>query len=110
MTTLFKSKLIASLGTTPTTAFTSSGTSTTTVIGLSFTNLTDSIVLASVQINDTVANTTAYFIKNVILPPNQSLRVINGGERLVMGPSTNLIVSSNTDASLDTVISYVEIS
>jgi hypothetical protein len=110
MTTLFKSKLIPSLGTTPTIAFTSSGTSTTTVIGLSFTNLTDSIVLASVQINDTVANTSAYFLKNVILPPNQSLRVINGGERLVMGPSTNLIVSANADASLDTVISYVEIS
>jgi hypothetical protein len=62
-----------------------------------------------VFIEDTIENTSAYFIKNIIVPPDQSLRVINGGERLVLGPSTNLLITSNTVDSLDLVISYVEI-
>jgi hypothetical protein len=110
MTTLFRSKLINELGTVEQTILTTSGTATTTVVGMSLTNLTESIILASIKLNDTVESTTAYFIKNVIVPPNQSLRVVNGGERLVVGPLTSLIVSANTDASMDVVLSYVEIS
>ena len=110
MTTLFKSKLASELGSAETTIITTIGTATTTVVGLSLTNLTESIVLASIKLHDTVGAVTAYFIKDVIVPPNQSLRVVNGGERLVLGPSTELIVSSNTDSSLDVVLSYVEIS
>lgn len=110
MTTLFKSKLASEVGSTETTIITTIGTATTTVVGLSLTNLTESIILASIQLHDTVNAVSAYFIKDVIVPPNQSLRVVNGGERLVLGPSTELKVSSNTDASLDVVLSYVEIS
>ncbi len=110
MTTLFKSKLVSELGTTEQTVITTVGTATTTVIGLSLTNLTESIILASIRLNDTVNNTVAYFIKDVIVPPNQSLRVVNGGERLVLPPSTELNISSNTDTSIDVVLSYVEIS
>lgn len=110
MTTLFRSKLINELGTTPQTILTSAGNATTTIVGLSLTNLTDSIILASIQLNDTIDETTAYYIKDVIVPPNTSLRVVNGGERLVVGPSTSLIVSANTDTSVDVVLSYVEIS
>lgn len=110
MATVFRSKLINGLGTTPQTILTSSGTATTTVVGLSLTNLTESIILASIQLSDSVESTTAYYIKDVIVPPNQSLRVVNGGERLVVGPLTSLIVSVNTNASMDVVLSYVEIS
>lgn len=110
MTTLFRSKLINELGTTPQTILTSSGTATTTIVGMSLTNLTESIILASIKLSDSVENTTAYYIKDVIVPPNQSLRVVNGGERLVVGPLTSLIVSANTENSMDVVLSYVEIS
>lgn len=109
MTTVFKNKLASSLGTTPTTVLTSSGTATTTVVGLSLTNVSSSTILASIQLQDTVASTTAYFINNVVIPANTSLRVINGGERLVLGPSTNVIVTSNIASSIDLVLSYVEI-
>ena len=110
MSTVFKNKLAASLGASTTTVLATSASATTTVIGLSFTNVTSSIVLVSLQLQDTVAATTAYFVQNVIVPPNTSVRLINGGERLVLGASTNVIVSSNTAASLDMVLSYVEIS
>ena len=58
-----------------------------------------------------VATTSAvgYYIKDVVVPPNQSLRVINGGERLVLGSSNSLSLVSNVDASLDVVVSLVEI-
>jgi hypothetical protein len=110
MTTLFKNKLATGVGTTPTTILSSSGSATTTVIGLSLTNITSSILLASVQINDTIAATSAYFVQNIVIPANTSARLINGGERLVLGASTTLVITSNIASSLDVVLSYVEIS
>jgi hypothetical protein len=88
----------------------SNPSATTTVIGLSLTNVTSSIIQASVQLQDTVASTTAYFVQNVTIPPNVSIRLINGGERLVVGPSTNILLWSNNTASIDAVLSWVEIS
>jgi hypothetical protein len=110
MTTAFKNVLNSGLGSSPTTVLTTNASARTTVIGLSLTNTTSGIILASVQLQDTVASTTAYFVNNIVIPPNTSARVINGGERLVCGPSTNIIVNSNFDNSIDLVMSYVEIS
>jgi len=82
----------------------------TTVIGLSLSNTTPNVILGSVQLADTVAGTTAYYAYNIVIPANTSARVINGGERLVLGPSTNVMVTSNQAASIDLVMSWVEIS
>jgi hypothetical protein len=110
MATVFKNVLSSGLGTTPTTVLASSGSATTTVIGLSMTNITSSTILVSIQLQDTITSTTAYYINNVVIPANTSLRVINGGERLVLGASTYVIITSNNTASVDLVMSYVEIS
>jgi hypothetical protein len=109
MASFFRNTLKTEIGTTPVEII-SVGTNTrSTVIGLSLTNLTAGVILASIRLEDTVAEQEAYFIKEVIVPPNQSLRVINGGERLVLGPSTNVKLSCNADFSMDMVLSYVEI-
>jgi hypothetical protein len=63
-----------------------------------------------VQLQDTVASTTAYYAYNVILPGFQSLRLVSQGEKLILGPSTNMLVTTNTAGSLDVIASYVEIS
>lgn len=110
MTTVFKNKLAAGLGTSQTTVLTSNASATTTVIGLSLTNTSGSIIQVSVQLNDTIASTTAYFVNNITIAPNTTARIINGGERLVLGPSTNVYVTVNTDNSVDLVMSWVEIS
>jgi len=110
MTTAFKNVLNSGLGSTPTTVLTTNSSARTTVIGLSLTNTSSSVVLASVQLQDTLAGTNAYYIQNIVVPPNTSARVINGGERLVCGPSTNIVITSNIDGSIDLVMSYVEIS
>ena len=91
-------------------AMVSNASATTTVIGLSLSNTSGNIVQASVQIQDTIAGTQAYFINNVTIPANTSARIINGGERLVLGASSNVLVNSNTASSIDLVMSWVEIS
>jgi hypothetical protein len=113
MATYFKNVLKSELGTVDTDVLTTGATSKTTVIGLSLSNLTNSLLLASIKLTDPTGNNgspvTAYFIKDVIVPPNQSLRVVNGGEKLVLGASTTITISSSIDDSLDLVMSYVEI-
>ena len=109
MATIFKNKLYSELGTSNTTVLTTGANAKTTVVGLSLTNLTGSIVLVSVKVVDTPEETEAYYAKDVLIPPNQSLRLINGGERLVLGPSTSINIQSNTNNALDMVLSYVEI-
>jgi hypothetical protein len=52
---------------------------------------------------------SSYYIKDVVVPPNQSLRVINGGERLVLGSSNSLSIVTNSEASCDAIVSLVEI-
>jgi hypothetical protein len=107
MATNLRNALNSGLGSTPTTITTTIPNGKTTVIGLSLTNLLEIPVLASIQLDD--GTVSAYFLKNVVIPPNQSLRVINGGEKLVLGVSTDVIITASEDASLDLVMSYVEI-
>ena len=110
MTSVFKNALSANIGTTPVTVLTTNSAATTTVIGLSLTNVTEDGVTVSIQLNDTIEETSAYFIKNVPVPSNQSLRIVTGGEKLILGPSTTVVASANTDESIDLVMSWVEIS
>lgn len=116
MATYFKNVLQSGLGSTETKVYQSSSNTRTTVIGMSLTNLTTGIVLASVRLEQTdgalptpAVTGSAYYIKEVIIPPNQSLRVINGGEKLVLGTSMNIYIQSTEPDSLDLVMSYVEI-
>jgi hypothetical protein len=48
-------------------------------------------------------------MKDIVVPPGTSLRAVNGGEKLILGPSTAIKVQANFDASIDIVMSYVEI-
>ena len=108
MASTFRSVLASEIGTDGTTPILTTGSAVkTTVIGLSLTNLTDGIVLASIRIDDGV--TSAYYIKNIMVPANQSLRVINGGEKLILGSDTDVYITADTDISLDLVMSFVEI-
>jgi hypothetical protein len=115
MASFFRNKLESGIGITPVEVI-SVGTNTrSTVIGLSLTNLTGAIVLASIRLDQEDSNppndvlSTAYYVKEVIVPPNQSLRVINGGEKLILAGNMKLYVNSNIDESLDLVMSYVDI-
>ena len=108
MATNFKNKIGANIGTTPVDLITASPSAKITIIGLSLTNLTPGIVVASIQLTDDTA-TTGHYIKDVPIPPNQSLRVVNGGEKLILAPNNSIAVVCNVDNGLDVIASYVEI-
>lgn len=108
MATTFNNALISELGTTEETAITVASNARVTVIGLSFANLTESVILASVRVVDG-SNNSAYFCKNIPVPPNQSLRVVNGGEKLILSSSTLMKVKASQPDSLDMIASYVTI-
>ncbi len=108
MATTFNNAITSELGTTEEDLFTVASNARVTVIGLSFANLTDSVILANVRVED-ASNNSAYFCKNIPVPPNQSLRVINGGEKLILSSNYTLYVSASQEASLDVIASYVAI-
>jgi hypothetical protein len=109
MATTFSNSLVSELGISPTTVLTSASNALVTVIGLSLTNLTSSIILASIRILNNTTTDTAHYVKEIPIPPNQSLRVINGGEKLILGTNTSVIIEASQDDSLDLVMSYVSI-
>ena len=109
MATLFKNKIYTNAGLDEVTALTTAGNARTTVLGLSLTNLIDSPIQVSVRVYDPEQDLSAFFIRNVIIPQGQSLRAINGGERLVLAPNTSIKIVSNAVDSLDFILSYVEI-
>ena len=109
MATFFKNKLESEIGTTEVEIISTLVNARVTVIGLSLTNLTPDIVRATIRVENTDDTTSAFYIKDVLVAPNQSLRVINGGEKLVLAGNMKVYVQSDTADSLDLVASFVEI-
>lgn len=108
MATTFKNVVVANIGTEQTEVLATNDNARVTVVGFSLANLTEGVVLVDVQIRDE-ASTTGYYAKEMVVPPNTSLRILNGGEKLILTPRNNLYVTSNVDNSIDAVLSTVEI-
>jgi hypothetical protein len=108
MATTFRNKVVSEIGTELVEVLATNDNNRITVVGFSLANLTEGVVLIDVTLRD-ADSTTGYYAKELILPPNTSLRVLNGGEKLILTPNNNLYVRSNVDNSLDCVLSTVEI-
>lgn len=101
-------KVIKSLGKTETNLITTAFNQKGACVGLSLANLTQSTVRASVLLED-ADNVKGYYIKDVAVPPNSSLRVINGGEKLLLAPENSVSVLCDTNNALDVIFSLVVI-
>jgi len=113
MATIFKNKISPAVGTTPITALATDNTFRATVIGLSLANLTTEALRVSITVVDNtnpLLPIEAHYLKDVVLPANQSLRAVNGGEKLMIALNNELRIRSDVDASVDVIVSYVEIS
>ena len=108
MASFFRNSIIKDIGTVPVEVLATAANTRATIIGLSLANLTEGIVLVNILIKDDTS-VTGYYGKNLVLPPNSSLRVVNGGEKLILSTSNALYVSTNVTDSVDAVISYVEL-
>jgi hypothetical protein len=109
MANFFRNKVVNEIGTTPIQVLEMSPATRATVIGLSLTNLTGSNILADITITDDTS-TVGYYIKDLLIAPGSSARVVNGGEKLILAPNNSMHVSASQEDSLDLVMSYVEIS
>jgi multisubunit Na+/H+ antiporter MnhE subunit len=108
MATLFKNKVVNSIGVVPVDVYETDASTRATVIGLSLTNLTPSFVYVDVLVQDDTS-VTGYYLKETLLPANTSLRVVATGEKLIVAPSNKIQVRSSINDSIDVVMSYVEI-
>ena len=108
MATFFRNVVAKDIGPTAREVIETSDNSRVTVIGMSLANTTEFVVLADVAVqNDTI--TEAYCCKGLIIPPNSTARIVNGGEKLILTSSNVLKINSNVEDSIDAVISFVEI-
>ena len=108
MATTFRNKVVTEIGTAREEVLATNDNNRITVVGFSLANLTEGVVLVNVELQD-ADSVTGYYAKEMILPPNTSLRVLNGGEKLILTPNNNLYVSSNVNSSIDCILSTVEI-
>lgn len=108
MATQFKNKVVKEVGTVPILAIETDAATRSTIVGLSLANLTDFIVYCSLIVHDETS-VEGYFMKDVMIPPNTSLRALAAGEKLILAPTNQLYIVADQDDSLDAVISYVDI-
>jgi hypothetical protein len=108
MATTFKNKVIKEVGTVPILAIETDANTRSTVIGISLANLTSAVIYASLLVHDDTS-VEGYFIKDVPIPPNSSLRALDAGEKLILATSNQLYCVCDTEEGLDVIISYVDI-
>ena len=78
-----------------------------TIIGINLANTTDNLILGSVYIEDssTTPNTQSYIVKKAAIPSGASISI--SGKYVVTGDD-RLYFESDTAASMDVIVSYVQ--
>lgn len=107
MANTFKNSFAKSVGTSPTTVYTTPSATQTTLIGLSVANTTSSPITCDVYI--TSSATDYYLIKTGVVPVGGSLVVVGGDQKVVLEVADVLKVVSSAASSADVVVSYLEI-
>lgn len=108
MTTYFRTKVEQEVGTTETAILATGPANIYTLIGLSVANIIDYDVIVDVFITDDTS-TKGYYIKQLIIPPYTSAKLVQNGEKIILGNDCSISVVSDTAASLDVIASYAEI-
>lgn len=110
MPTVFKHAVNTAIGTTPVDVLQVPNGVRATVIGCNLANIssTDTINVDMFVIDEN--STQAAYVKGLVIPPHTTVKVITQGEKLILPETSGIRLVSDTDDSLDSTISYVEIS
>ena len=100
-----------SAGASQTGAYTVGSSTQTTVIGLSISNVTSSAVDIDVALSATMANTTndVSICTTIPIPSGSTIVLVGGDQKLVLITGDLIKVKSSASASLDVVMSMLEI-
>jgi hypothetical protein len=108
MATYFRTKVHKDIGTLPTDVLQTVDNNRFTIIGCNLANTTDENVLVNVYVVD-ADSVAGYYIRELVIPPYSSAKIVTNGEKLILAENCGLRISSDTDASVDAIISYAEI-
>tara|TARA_B100000780_G_C20659324_1_gene262521 strand:- start:79 stop:387 length:309 start_codon:yes stop_codon:yes gene_type:complete len=100
MANTFKNYTSASVGTGATTTYTVPAATTSVMIGCNLANKTASQIDVDVQISG------VYLIKGTPIPSGAALSVLDG--KVILETTDTVIVTSNTAASCDVIVSVLE--
>lgn len=110
MPTVFRQAVNTNIGMTPVDILQIPQGVRATVIGLNLANTTDfDVVNVDVFVIDE-NSTQAYYVRGVVIPPNTTVKLITQGEKLILPETAGIRVVTDTEDSIDTTVSYVEIS
>ena len=110
MPTLFRHAVNTEIGTTPVDVLQVDAGVRVTVIGLNLANVTDyDTAVVDVYVIDE-NSTQAYYVRGLSISPNSTAKIITQGEKLILPETAGIRIVSDTEDSIDAVISYVEIS
>ena len=110
MPTVFRHAVNTGIGTEPVDVLQIPEGVRATVIGCNLANTTEyDTVVANVYVVDE-NSTQAYYVKGLVIPPNTTVKLITQGEKLILPETSGIRIVCDTEDSIDTTISYVEIS
>ena len=81
------------------------------IVGIRLANVISSQIKVDVFVETTAAggsDLNVYLIKNAPIPVGSSLELIDGGSKIVLQTGDELKVQSDTDASLNCYVSFVD--
>lgn len=114
MANTFLSEVKAGIGLTEEVIFTCPAGTQTTIIGLSLTNVATGPVDGSAILDCTGrasgAEDSVYLVKTATIPDGSSLAVVGGDQKVVMEPGDKLKVVASAAASIDVILSHLDIS
>ena len=100
----FRNNLQRNVGTSEVTLVT--GGDYDAVIGIRCCNVVTSTILVDVFIEN--GGNDHFIAKNVSVPPNSAIELIQGGAKIVLASGDTLEAVSDTASSLDVVLSYID--
>jgi hypothetical protein len=110
MPTLFRHSVNTDIGTTPVDVLQIPLGVRATVIGMNIANVTDyDTVIVNIFVIDE-NSTQAHYVRGLSISPNSTAKIITQGEKLILPETAGIRIVSDTEDSIDAVISYVEIS
>ena len=108
MATNFKNVVAKEIGTQRVAVYTTPAATSTTIIGMNIANLTDGMVNCSIEIGDEASN-IGFLVKDMAIAPNTAMKPIGKGEKIVLDATNVLYITADQTASLDAILSIVEI-
>lgn len=106
----FKNAMLVGVGTAPSGLYTVPSGNTATIIGLSVANKLTQQVYVDITLYDASASKSAYIGKNIPLPVGSSVIVVGGEHKIVLESGDSIVVNSNAEASVDVIMSILQIS